>query len=72
MNASYLIISAKEEMRKKSKHPADNRLSKREFRTFVTMVADAMPGADAFEYFVEFLSSSVEVSLFFNFDRTLV
>lgn len=48
-------------MKKKSKHPTDSRLSKREFRTFVTMVADQMPGADAFEYFVEFLSNSVEV-----------
>lgn len=53
---------AKEEMKKKSKHPQDNRLSRREFRQFVIMVCDNMPGADAFEYFVEFLNNSVEVS----------
>jgi len=48
-------------MKKKAKQPADNRLSRREFRTFVTLVAEAMHGADAFEYFIEFLSTSVEV-----------
>lgn len=56
-----LYMTAKEEMKKKSKHPQDNRLSKREFRQFVIMVCDHMPGADAFEYFVEFLNNSVEV-----------
>ncbi|WAR02132.1 LOW QUALITY PROTEIN: EFCB5-like protein [Mya arenaria] len=54
------IEKAKTEMKKKTKQPQDNRLSRREFRTFVTMVADQMPGADAFEYFVEFLNLSVE------------
>ena len=57
--------TAKVELKKKSKHPQDNRLSKREFRQFVTLVADAMPGADSFEYFIEFLNNSVEVSMFF-------
>ena len=57
------IYLAKKELKKKSKHPQDNRLSKREFRQFVTLVADSMPGADSFEYFIEFLNNSVEVSL---------
>ncbi|XP_060602057.1 EF-hand calcium-binding domain-containing protein 5-like isoform X4 [Ruditapes philippinarum] len=58
---SEAIETAKVEMKKKTKHPTDNRLSKREFRNFVTLVADAMPGADAeFEYFIEFLNNSVE------------
>ncbi|KAH3877790.1 hypothetical protein DPMN_001668 [Dreissena polymorpha] len=54
------IDKAKAEMKKKAKHQPDSRLSRREFRTFVTLVTDQMPGADAFEYFVEFLSTSVE------------
>ncbi|XP_052802445.1 EF-hand calcium-binding domain-containing protein 5-like isoform X2 [Mya arenaria] len=57
------IEKAKTEMKKKTKQPQDNRLSRREFRTFVTMVADQMPGADAFEYFVEFLNLSVELMI---------
>ena len=59
------ILSAKKELKKKSKHPQDNRLSKREFRQFVTLVADTMPGADSFEYFIEFLNNSVEVIMIF-------
>ena len=59
------MYSAKKELKKKAKHPQDNRLSKREFRQFVTLVADAMPGADSFEYFIEFLNNSVEVTAYF-------
>ena len=57
-----ISTSAKEEIKKKSKHPQDNRLSRREFRQFLIMVVDNMPGADSFEYFIEFLNNSVEVS----------
>ncbi|KAK3588676.1 hypothetical protein CHS0354_028885 [Potamilus streckersoni] len=53
------IGKAKDELKKKSKHAHDNRLSKREFRMFITMAADNMPGGDL-DYFVEFLSNSVE------------
>lgn len=55
-------------MKKKSKHPQDNRLSRREFRQFVILVSDFMAGADAFEYFAEFLSNSVEVRVY-TFDQ---
>ena len=61
----FSLLSAKAELKKKSKHPQDNRLSKREFRQFVILVADAMPGADSFEYFIEFLNNSVEVTILF-------
>ena len=57
-----ISTSAKEEIKKKSKHPQDNRLSRREFRQFLIIVVDNMPGADSFEYFIEFLNNSVEVS----------
>ncbi|KAL3858381.1 hypothetical protein ACJMK2_012972 [Sinanodonta woodiana] len=53
------IEKAKEELQKKSKHAHDNRLSKREFRMFVAMAADNMPGGDL-DYFVDFLSNNVE------------
>lgn len=55
------IVRAKSGLKKQSKY-ADNRLSKREFRTFVQLVVDEMPGADSFDYFVEFLVNSVERS----------
>ncbi|XP_061198167.1 EF-hand calcium-binding domain-containing protein 5-like isoform X1 [Saccostrea echinata] len=55
------IQRAKATLKKQSKY-ADNRLSKREFRTFVQLVVDEMPGADSFDYFVEFLVNSVERS----------
>lgn len=55
------IGRAKSGLKKQSKY-ADNRLSKREFRTFVQLVVDEMPGADSFDYFVEFLVNSVERS----------
>lgn len=57
---------AKSGLKKQSKY-ADNRLSKREFRTFVQLVVDEMPGADSFDYFVEFLVNSVEVSHYYIF-----
>lgn len=66
-----LSVLAKEELKKKSKHPQDNRLSKREFRHFVTLVADSMPGADSFEYFLEFLNNSVEVNKISQLERFL-
>ena len=53
-------LTAKVLLKKHSKY-ADNRLSKREFRHFVQYVVDEIPGADTFEYFVEFLVNSVEV-----------
>ncbi|KAL8619155.1 hypothetical protein ACOMHN_019427 [Nucella lapillus] len=55
------IAKAREDLKKQSKYQ-DSRLNKREFRTFVGLVIDALPGADAFEYFVEFLANSVERS----------
>ena len=66
------FITAKEEMKNKAKHLQDSRLSKREFRHFVTTVADLMPGADSFEYFVEFLNNSVEVCFTSNFLLSLI
>jgi hypothetical protein len=57
---SFLFYLAKAALKKQSKY-ADNRLSKREFRTFVQLAVDEMPGADSFDYFVEFLVNSVEV-----------
>lgn len=59
-----LFFLAKSGLKKQSKY-ADNRLSKREFRTFVQLVVDEMPGADSFDYFVEFLVNSVEVSHYY-------
>ncbi|XP_013406765.1 EF-hand calcium-binding domain-containing protein 5 isoform X1 [Lingula anatina] len=44
------------------KDETDNRLSKREFREFVTAVADEIPGSDEFDYMVDFMESSVERS----------
>ncbi|XP_048764274.1 EF-hand calcium-binding domain-containing protein 5-like isoform X2 [Ostrea edulis] len=55
------IQRAKSALKKQSRY-ADNRLSKREFRTFVQLAVDEMPGADSFDYFVEFLVNSVERS----------
>ncbi|KAK3085117.1 hypothetical protein FSP39_024683 [Pinctada imbricata] len=55
------IQKGKLKLKKHSKY-ADNRLSKREFRQFVQFVIDEIPGADTFEYFVEFLVNGVERS----------
>ncbi|XP_076472921.1 EF-hand calcium-binding domain-containing protein 5-like [Babylonia areolata] len=55
------VSKAREDLKKQSKYQ-DSRLNKKEFRTFIGLVIDALPGADAFEYFVEFLANSVERS----------
>ncbi|XP_046371619.2 EF-hand calcium-binding domain-containing protein 5-like [Haliotis rufescens] len=54
------ISRAKDQLSKKSKYH-DQRLSKREFRTFIDLVVDEIPG-DSFDYLVEFLASSIERS----------
>ena len=51
---------------------SDTRLSKREFREFVNAVADLMPGEDALDYFVEFLTSCVEVRILTLLHRDLL
>ena len=51
---------------------SDTRLSKREFREFVNTVADLMPGEDALDYFVEFLTSCVEVRILTLLHRHLL
>ncbi|XP_070204802.1 EF-hand calcium-binding domain-containing protein 5-like isoform X2 [Littorina saxatilis] len=56
-----VITTARVELKKQSKYQ-DNRLSKKEFRTFVNMVIDSLPGTDGFEYFVDFLLNNVERS----------
>lgn len=48
-------------MKKRSKYH-DMRLSRREFRQYVELVVEELPGAESFEYFVEFLTNSVEVT----------
>ena len=62
----YCIIFsnlAKKSLKKKNRYH-DNRLSKREFRDFIHAIVEQMPGGmdESFDYFVEFLLSSVEVS----------
>ncbi|XP_069135004.1 EF-hand calcium-binding domain-containing protein 5-like isoform X1 [Argopecten irradians] len=54
------IERAKVSLKKQAKYSQDNRLSRREFRQFVLLVVDELPGADSFDYFVEFLINSVE------------
>ncbi|XP_067682679.1 EF-hand calcium-binding domain-containing protein 5-like [Haliotis asinina] len=54
------ISRAKDKLSKQSKYH-DQRLSKREFRTFINLVVDEIPG-DSFDYLVEFLASSIERS----------
>lgn len=55
------IKRAQSNLRKKSKYH-DMRLSRREFRQYVELVVEELPGAESFEYFVEFLTNSVERS----------
>ncbi|XP_046544063.1 LOW QUALITY PROTEIN: EF-hand calcium-binding domain-containing protein 5-like [Haliotis rubra] len=52
------ISRAKDKLSKQSKYH-DQRLSKREFRTFFDLVVDEIPG-DSFDYLIEFLASSIE------------
>ncbi|XP_021357900.1 EF-hand calcium-binding domain-containing protein 5-like isoform X2 [Mizuhopecten yessoensis] len=54
------IERAKVSLKKQAKYSQDNRLSRREFRQFVLLVVEELPGADSFDYFVEFLVNSVE------------
>ena len=61
----FLFILAKKEYKKKGNY-SDNRLSKREFRDLVFKIVSFMHGGDSFDYFVEFLLNSVEVSISFN------
>ena len=56
-----MYVVAKKTLRRKNRHH-DQRLSKREFREFIYKVAEHMPGEEAFDMFVDFLVSSVEVS----------
>lgn len=56
----FLFPAAREELKIQSKYH-DTRLSKQEFSTFVDLVVGNIPGRDTFEYFVEFLTNSVEV-----------
>ncbi|XP_041350312.1 EF-hand calcium-binding domain-containing protein 5-like isoform X5 [Gigantopelta aegis] len=55
------IKQAKKELKKQYKC-IDERLTKREFRTFILTVVDIVPGADTFDYFMEFLTNSLERS----------
>lgn len=61
----YVSSTAQSNLRKRSKYH-DMRLSRREFRQFVELVVDELPGAESFEFFVEFLTNSVEVNLIFK------
>jgi hypothetical protein len=61
-----ILITAKAKLKKSTKYTQDNRLSKREFRTFVQAVTDEVSGADSFDYYIDFLTNSVEVSRPFN------
>ncbi|XP_076106684.1 EF-hand calcium-binding domain-containing protein 5-like isoform X2 [Mytilus galloprovincialis] len=54
------INKAKTRLKKTTKYAQDNRLSKREFRTFVQAVTDEISGADSFDYYIDFLTNSVE------------
>ncbi|KAL5015803.1 hypothetical protein ScPMuIL_005392 [Solemya velum] len=56
------IKKARISFRQKSVYSQDNRLSKQEFRQFTLMVVDGMAEADSFDYFIEFLTNSVERS----------
>ena len=60
----FFILTAKAKLKKSAKYAQDNRLSKREFRTFVQAVTDEISGADSFDYYIEFLTNSVEVGLY--------
>ena len=56
------FLAAKKEYKKSSKH-ADYRLTKREFREYVSNVVDHMGGErnSTFDFFIEFLINSVQV-----------
>ncbi|XP_035826955.1 EF-hand calcium-binding domain-containing protein 5 [Aplysia californica] len=55
------IKRAQQALKKKSKYH-DTRLSRREFRQYIELIVDELPGAESFEFFVEFLTNSVERS----------
>ncbi len=56
-------LAVRREIKKKIKLHQDNRINKREFREFVFRVVSLMPGADEFDYFIDFLLSNVEVQV---------
>lgn len=62
-------FTAKTRLKKTTKYAQDNRLSKREFRTFVQAVTDEISGADSFDYYIDFLTNSVEVRVMCPYKR---
>ncbi len=60
----FVFLATKEYKKKTKNH--DTRLSKREFRDLVHRIVELMVGADVFDYFVEFMLNSVEVSLVYH------
>ena len=58
------VLTVRKEIKRKIKLHQDNRINKREFREFVFRVVSMMPGADEFDYFIDFLLSNVEVCLY--------
>lgn len=58
---NYAIDAAKKDLKSRSEFH-DNRLSKREFRNFVYKIIHEMGGGEHFDYFIEYLLSSIERS----------